>query len=427
MTQLKLALSLKFSSCMFRLSVSPSSASRPSQLDIRSPSSGKTPVQDPMTPTVGYRSQSPGGLPTQEAGSDNQEMGGTTKDARDPIQEDGKAGIMQLHVEAKSPTKEAREPIQVSLSKDESEEDRASKATTDQETESPTLEARLSTEDTEPHIQEEESPIKEAKEPIQELSSQDKDARLSTQVTSEGERPFSLHKEEDPSDSPIQESANPSGRMEKVAEQVANEDDAIRKATQESEETKVEGDELKVDPDGRTRHVFHKGDFEDLSRVKKGVEEEAIREGEQPFLEQESQETVKGEEGLTDGKPLQESASPGIKDESSKEEAIPTQETMAAGKAPFEETGQEGEGKAVQERERPDEPREILGEVSPQVEGGEAQGVSEIKGNESLKSEEEYSKEEAHPMQESMAAGKGPFEETGLVVGLKAHPTQDKE
>ncbi|XP_068728425.1 NFX1-type zinc finger-containing protein 1-like [Montipora capricornis] len=404
-----------------------SSSSRPSRLDVPSSSSGKTPVQDPMTPTVGYRSQSPGGLPTQEAGSGNQEMGGTTKDARDPIQEDGKPGITQLHVEAESPTKEAREPIQVRLSKDEAGQDRVSKATTDEETESPTLEARLSTEDTQPHIQEEESPIKEAKEPIQELSSQDKDARLSTQVTSEGERPFALHKEEDPSDSPIQESANPNSRMEKVAEQMANEDDAIRKATQESEETKVEGDELKFDPDGRTRHVFHKGDLEDLSRVKKRVEEEAIREGEQPFLEQESQETVKGEEGLTDGKPLQESATPGIKDESSKEETIPTQETMAAGKAPFEETGQEGEGKAVQERERPDDPREILGEVSPQVEGGEAQGVSEIKGSESLKPEEEYSKEEAHPMQESMAAGKGPFEETGLVVGLKGHPTQDKE
>ena len=404
---------------MFRLSVPRSSSSRPSRLDVPSPSSGKTPVQDPMTPTVGYRSQSPGGLPTQEAGSDNQEMGATTKDARDPIQEDGKPGITQLHVETESPTKEAREPIQVSLSKDEAGQDRVSKATTDQETESPTLEARLSTEDTEPHIQEEESPIKEAKEPIQELSSQDKDARLSTQVTSEDERPFALHKEEDPSDSPIQESANPNGRMEKVAEQAANEDDAIRKATQENKETKVEGDELKVDPDGRTRHVFHKGDFEDLSRVKKRVEEEAIREGEQPFVEQESQQT--------DGKPLQESATPGIKDESSKEEAIPTQETMAAGKAPFEETGQEGEGKALQEIERPDESREILGEVSTQVEGGEAQGVSERKGNESLKPEEEYSKEEAHPMQESMAAGKGPFEETGLVVGLKGHPTQDKE
>lgn len=42
----------------------------------------------------------------------------------------------------------------------------------------------------------------------------------------------------------------------------------------------MEGDELKVDFDGRIRYVFYKGDFEDFFRVKKRVEEEVIWEGE---------------------------------------------------------------------------------------------------------------------------------------------------
>ena len=36
-------------------------------------------------------------------------------------------------------------------------------------------------------------------------------------------------------------------------------------------------------------------------------------------------------------------------------------------------------------------------------------------------------KEEASPIQETMAAGKGPFEETGLEVGVKIQPTDEKE
>lgn len=36
-------------------------------------------------------------------------------------------------------------------------------------------------------------------------------------------------------------------------------------------------------------------------------------------------------------------------------------------------------------------------------------------------------KEEASPIQETMAAGKGPFEETGLEVGGKIQPTDEKE
>ena len=36
-------------------------------------------------------------------------------------------------------------------------------------------------------------------------------------------------------------------------------------------------------------------------------------------------------------------------------------------------------------------------------------------------------KEEASPIQETMAAGKGPFEETGLEVGVKIQHSDEKE
>ena len=96
---------------------------RPVRLEKLSPTSAKTPVQDPKTPT-GYRPEGQGASPTQEAGLDRGKMAATTKDAREPIQQFEKSGETRFHApsstqeagsdtrELESPTKDAREPIQ---------------------------------------------------------------------------------------------------------------------------------------------------------------------------------------------------------------------------------------------------------------------------------------------------------------------------
>ncbi|XP_015763067.1 PREDICTED: NFX1-type zinc finger-containing protein 1-like [Acropora digitifera] len=96
---------------------------RPVRLEKPSPTSAKTPVQHPETPT-GYRPEGQGASPTQEAGLDRGKMAATTKDAREPIQQFEKSGETRYHApsstqeagsdtrELESPTKDAREPIQ---------------------------------------------------------------------------------------------------------------------------------------------------------------------------------------------------------------------------------------------------------------------------------------------------------------------------
>ena len=361
----------------------PATASRPARLQVLSPASGKTPVQDPMTPT-GYRPQGQGASPTQEAGSDSCEMvaitkgaretiqelkkceetkfhaplstqeagsdtresESPTKDAREPIQEVEKSTEPKLRdVEAGSPTKEAREPIQVTTSKDGAEEERSFIS----KEETATVQARLpaSHGDAQALIQELESPTKEAREPIQEVSPPSKEATMPAELTSEGEGSHGLP--EGCTESRAQES-----RSQRSDEQLPSEDGSIRSAVEESKVTKGKEGELEVVP-GR-RQVFQGADLEDLSKGKKAAKEEALRKEEQDFEEfdkgkplQETQETGKEKEEPSYGKPLQESESSSeVKNESPKKDGAPAQETMAAGEGPFEETGHE-EGKALEE------------------------------------------------------------------------------
>ena len=339
-----------------------------------------------MTPT-GYRPQAQGASPTQEAGSDSCEMVATTKGAREPIKEFEKSGETRLHapsstqeagadtgeleaptkdarepiqevekstkpepldLEAGSPTKEAREPIQVSTSKDGAEGERSFIS----KVEAATVQARLPASDARAPIQELESPTKEAREPIQEVSPPNKEAAMSTEVTSEGEGSHGLPEVEGSIESRAQES-----RSRRSVEQLPSEDGSIPSSVEESKVPKGGEGELEVDPGRSTRHVFQEGDLEDLSKGKKAAEEEeALRKEEQDLEEsyngkplQETQENGKGKGEPSCGKPLQESESSAeVKNESSEKDSTPAQETMAAGKGPFEETGQE-EGKAVEE------------------------------------------------------------------------------
>ena len=115
-------------------------------------------------------------------------------------------------------------------------------------------------------------------------------------------------------------------------------------------------------------------------------------------------------------RPKQETVSSEANSDSLKEEAVPTQETMAAGKGPFEESGLEVGVKA--------HPRDEIHDVPPAENSKSIQPKQETASPEK---ESDSLNEEAVPTQETMAAGKGPFEESGIEVGVKAHPTDQRE
>ena len=135
-------------------------------------------------------------------------------------------------------------------------------------------------------------------------------------------------------------------------------------------------------------------------------------------------------EDLSEGKPLRETASSEDKTDSSiKDEPLATQETMCAGKSPFEEFGFDKD-KALQEtreQEEEEENTEGIGKVEDVLPVEYSVETPPEQETESSKVESDSSKEEEEslPTQETMAAGKGPFEETGLEVGVKAHPTDE--
>ena len=152
-------------------------------------------------------------------------------------------------------------------------------------------------------------------------------------------------------------------------------------------------------------------------KLKVGIEEQRdegdqqpIQETQGPAKEHETGTTVSSQvkggevdrEEVLETKPPQESASPNVESECTKEEALPTQETMAAGKGPFEETGQGTETEKTSEVMEGEEDHEELSERTPLQESANSNV------------ETEFTKEEALPTQETMAAGKGPFEETGI-------------
>ena len=145
-----------------------------------------------------------------------------------------------------------------------------------------------------------------------------------------------------------------------------------------------------------------KGPFEETGKAQ-GVETEMsqVKEGEEDHEE------------LSERTPLQESASSNVETECTKEEALPTQETMAAGKGPFQETGK-AQGTETEETGHLKEGQKDHVEISEEKPLPESANTN---------TETECTKEEVLPTQETMAAGKGPFEETGLEVDLKGPPT----
>ena len=154
--------------------------------------------------------------------------------------------------------------------------------------------------------------------------------------------------------------------------------------------------------------------------------QETMAAGKGPFEEtghtegtetEKTSQVMEGEEDheeLSERTPLQESANPNVEAECTKEEAFPTQETMAAGKGPFEETGH-AEGTETKETSQVIEGEEVQEELSERT---------PLQESASSNAESECTKEPL-PTEETMAAGKGPFEETGLEVGVKEKPTDE--
>ena len=145
-----------------------------------------------------------------------------------------------------------------------------------------------------------------------------------------------------------------------------------------------------------------KGPFEETGKAQ-GIETKMsqVKEGEEDHEE------------LSERIPLQESASSNVETECTKKEALPTQETMAAGKGPFEETGH-AQGTETKETDHLKEGQKDHVEISEEKPLPESSNTN---------TETECTKEEVLPTQETMASGKGPFEETGLEVGVKGRPT----
>ncbi|XP_078352981.1 NFX1-type zinc finger-containing protein 1-like isoform X1 [Oculina patagonica] len=280
------------------------------------------------------------------------------------------------------------------------------------------------------------------------LTTEDPNKREETKVETEdqrdgsGEQPFQLqgaeavetkqvkHGEEDyeviSEGKPLQESASSNKETESWKEEALPTQET---PVQEGEE-QTEKQELKDYPERSVRHVYQEGDFKPLlttedpnKREETKVETEDQRDGsgEQPFQLQgaeavETKQVKHGEEDyevISEGKPLQESASSNKETESWKEEALPTQETMAAGKGSFEETGK-AQGPEAEETKQVEEGEELHEEITKGKTVQES-ASSDVKT--------ESCKEEALPTQETMTTGEGPFEETWFEMGFKRQPT----
>ena len=332
----------------------------PRPLEIPLPPSGKTPVHDPKSP-----SPSPGfsppcmersdmdadsnGVPLQGieknesvvVDSRPNEITGveSDKDARLPIQEAPAAehaSLSEMEKMKERPEQESGFPIKSTgnppVSGDESlPSDKDARKPTQE-----TPEAQKSPESFEFENMKE-RPVQESKNATSDSSG--KEARRPTQESPEAEKlsPGSS-KEEIMKEKPIQELAD-----EKRSEETA---------VQESEETPKKEDESKGHP---VRHVYQEGDLKELMKetlaqetinqsgeeTKDQSPEHIVQETQRPYKEKgEDSEPLKDDE-YSDEKPLKASARCGTESKDSSEEALPTQETMAAGKGPFEETGLE--------------------------------------------------------------------------------------
>ena len=216
----------------------------------------------------------------------------------------------------------------------------------------------------------------------------------------------------------LQETGNPSQRQEaegQNTEEIQTGDDVssvdnpdVKRPKQETAGSEATSDSLKEEavPTQETM-AAGKGPFEE-SGLEVGVKAQPT---------DDVHDNLPPAGNLESIQPKQETASSDKESDNLNEEVVPTQETMAAGKGPFEESGLEVGVKA--------QPTDDVHDNLPPA--GNLESIQPKQETASSDKESDNLNEEVVPTQETMAAGKGPFEESGLEVGVKAHPTDEKE
>jgi len=441
----------------------PASGTRPPRLlEMSISPSGKVPVHDPKSPTAqdgspihrmeggdGNADKSPGFVPVQVAGreglgADGEHAVEATKEARMPTQvtpeaEKSSPDLSEIEEAKERPVQESHGPkssIRDSTITDKEfrEGGKEARQPTQEtlESEKPSLDLSEMEKTKERPVSPQNS-ITEKTVADEDFMADDKEARQPIQTTSEAEKSSADVSElETLKEKPVQESENPKSS---TVDTPTMEDEPTKEApVQESEEPTAKKDELKEHPERGVRQVYQEGDIkplvedrplqelEDTTSKDSKVENEDQRDGKGEQCLQESRELGKEQrteaedtrqvteeeeahEELSEGKPLQESASSDAGTKTCKEEALPTQETMPAGKGPFEETGLE------------------VG-VKGQASVSEGKPLQVSSGSDV---QTKTCKDEPLPTQETMPAGKGPFEESGLEVGVKGQPSDDQE
>ena len=327
----------------FLLGNSPPGTATPRPSEMPLPTSGKTPVHDPKSPLP-----SPGFPPPRMERSD---MGANSNGV--PLQGNEKDGLVIVDSRPNEITgvesdKDARLPVQEApaaedalLSEMENMKERPQQESgfPKKSTGHPPIagdESFSSDKDARRSMQEmpgaqkspesvefenmKERPVQESKNVTSDSSG--KEARRPTQESLE-KLSSGLSKEESIEEKPIQELAD-----EKRSEETA---------VQESEETPKKEDESRDHP---VRHVYQEGDLKELMKENQSGEETEDQSPEHQVKEGEDVRPLKDDE-CTDEKPLKASTRRETESKGSPEEALPTQETMAAGKGPFEEAGPE--------------------------------------------------------------------------------------
>nr|XP_058942771.1 NFX1-type zinc finger-containing protein 1-like [Pocillopora verrucosa] len=322
---------------------SPSGTTNPRRLEMPLPTSGKTPVHDPKSPLP-----SPGFPPPRMERSD---MGANSNGV--PLQGNEKDGLVVVDSRPNEITgvesdKDARLPVQEAPAAED-----ALLSEMENMKERPQQESRFPKKSTgHPPVASDES-----------LSS-DKDARRPMQETPEAQKSPESVEFENMKERPVQESKNvtsdSSGKEarrptqesleklspglskeesmeEKPIQELADEKRSEETAVQESEETPKKEDESRDHP---VRHVYQEGDLKELMKENQSGEETEDQSPEHQVKEGEDVRPLKDDE-CTDEKPLKASTRRETESKGSPEEALPTQETMAAGKGPFEENGPE--------------------------------------------------------------------------------------
>lgn len=476
--------------CFFLENSSPSGKTTTQNIQIHSPVSEKTPVQNPMSPTSPilrketwraskYELAKEGGKRVQETPNPKKSLdlseveelkGRPVQELFDP--ENSAAGTLQTneslqHVEELSegkPVQETEDPPSEKPKVGIEEQGDAGEEQPIQETQGPGKGQRTGTKGSSQDKGGEEGEVDREEgletKPLQESASSNverectKEDALPTQETmAAGKGPFEetgiaqgtetkktsqvMEGEALSEGTPLQESANPNVEAKYTKEEVLPTQETMAAGKGPFEETgQAQGTKTKetsqvIEGEEVHEELSERKPLQESARSSKeteGVKEETMptqetmAAGKGPFEETGQAERSLGKKGeedheeLSERMPLQESANPNMETKCSKEEVLPTQETTAGGKEPFEVTVQ-SQGTETEETYHIKEGEEEYVEISDEKAREESANSN---------AETECTKEETLPTQETMAAGKGPFEETGLEIGVKGQPT-DKQ